>query len=85
MFSPTNKTLYIYYILSIQIGLHGLLKNEKIPTLNNVFLRGCNIKEFINCDRSKLLALLKWLLNCILDTCYFNLKYLLKNIYNETI
>ena len=55
-----NKTLYIYYILSIQIGLHGLFKNEKIPTLNNVFLRGGNIKKFINCDRSKLLALLKW-------------------------
>ena len=85
MFSPMNKTLNIYYILSIQIGLHGLFKNEKIPTLNNVFLRGGYIKEFINCDRSKLLALLKWLLNCILDTCFFNLKYLLKNIYNETI
>ena len=85
MFSPMNKTLYMYYILSIQIGLHGLFKNEKIPTLNNVFLQGCNIKEFINCDGSKLLALRKWLLNCILDTCYFNLKYLLKNLYNETI
>ena len=43
MFSPMNKTLYIYYILSIQIGLHGLFKNEKILTLNNVYPRGGNI------------------------------------------
>ena len=49
-------------------------KMEKNPILHNGSLRGCNIKEFVNCER----ALLKWLLNCILDTCYFNLKYLLK-------
>ena len=34
-------------------------KNEKIPTLHHVFPQGCNIKKFINCDRSKLLELLK--------------------------
>ena len=31
------------------------------------------------CDRSKLFAVLKWSVNCLLETCYFNLKYLLKN------
>ena len=37
------------------------------------------------CDRSKLFAVLEWSVNCILDTCYFNLKYVLKKLSNETI
>ena len=37
------------------------------------------------CDRSKLFAVLEWPLNCLLETCYFNLKYVLKKLSNETI
>ena len=32
------------------------------------------------CDRIKLFAVLEWSVNCLLETCYFNLKYVLKNI-----
>ena len=31
------------------------------------------------CDRSKLFAVLEWSVNCLLETYYFNLKYVLKN------
>ena len=37
------------------------------------------------CDRSKLFAVLDWSVNCLTETCYFNLKYVLKKISNETI
>ena len=37
------------------------------------------------CDRSKLFAVLEWSLNCLLETNYFNLKYVLKKLSNETI
>ena len=42
-----------------------------------------NSKSF--CDRSKLFAVLEWSVNCLLETCYFNLKYLLKKLSNQTI
>ena len=31
------------------------------------------------CDRSKLFAVLEWSVNCLLGSCYSNLKYALKN------
>ena len=37
------------------------------------------------CDRSKLFAVLEWSVNCLAETCYFNLKYLLRKLSNETI
>ena len=41
------------------------------------------------CDRSKLFAILKWSVNCLLETCYINLKYELKNyqmkIFNKIL
>ena len=37
------------------------------------------------CDRSKLSAVLEWSVNCLLETCYFDLKYVLTNLSNETI
>ena len=37
------------------------------------------------CNRSKLFAVLEWSVNCLLETCYFNLKYVLKKLSNETI
>ena len=37
------------------------------------------------CDKSKLIAALEWSVNCLLETCYLNLKYLLKKLSNETI
>ena len=30
------------------------------------------------CDRSKLFAVFEWSVNCLLEACYFNLKYVLK-------
>ena len=30
------------------------------------------------CDRSKLFAVLEWSVNCFSETCYFNLKFVLK-------
>ena len=37
------------------------------------------------CDRGKLFAVLEWSVNCPLETCYFNLKYVLIKLSNETI
>ena len=37
------------------------------------------------CDRSKLFAALEWSVNCLFETCYFNLKYVLKKLSNENI
>ena len=37
------------------------------------------------CDRSKLFAVLEWSVNCLSETCYFNLKYVFKKLSNETI
>ena len=39
--------------------------------------------SFSFCDRSKLFAVLEWSVNCLLETCYFNLKRLLKNYQNK--
>ena len=41
--------------------------------------------SFNSCDRSKLFEVLEWSVTCSLETCYFNLKYELKKISNETI
>ena len=30
------------------------------------------------CDRSKLFAVFEWSVNCLSETCYFNVKYVLK-------
>ena len=35
------------------------------------------------CDRSKMFKVLKWSVNCLLETCYFNLKHLLKKYQME--
>ena len=37
------------------------------------------------CDRNKLFAVCEWSVKCLLEICYFNLKYVLKKISNETI
>ena len=37
------------------------------------------------CDRSNLFAVLEWSVNCLSETCYFNLKYLLRKLSNETV
>ena len=37
------------------------------------------------CNRSLLFAVLEWSVNCLLEICYFNLKYALKKLSNETI
>ena len=39
--------------------------------------------SFSFCDRSKLFAVLEWSVNCLLETCYFNLKRLLKKYQNK--
>ena len=40
-------------------------------------------------DRSKLIAVLEWSVNCLLEICYINLKYELKNyqmkIFNKIL
>ena len=36
-------------------------------------------------DRSKLFAVLEWSVNFLLETCNYNLKYVLKKISTETI
>ena len=36
------------------------------------------------CGRGKLFAVWKWSINSLLDTCYFNQKYVLRSISNET-
>ena len=58
---------------SLQIGLHALFYMKRflqyIP-----FFRGWHIQQLITpeafCDRSKLFAVLKWSVNCLLETCY---------------
>ena len=45
-------------------------KMKIFPPYLTFYFEVLAIKEFINCDGMKLLALLKWLLNCIVDTCY---------------
>ena len=42
-------------------------------------------KSWSFCDRSKLFAVLEWSVNCHLEVCYLNLKYVLKKLSNETI
>ena len=37
------------------------------------------------CDKCKLFAVLEWSVNCLTETCYFNLKYFLRKLSNETI
>ena len=47
----------------------------------------CHIQQLITLrdfDRSKLFAVLNWSVNCVYDTCYFNLKYILRGLTNET-
>ena len=41
--------------------------------------------SFSFCNRSKLFAVLECLVNCLSETCYFNLKYVLKKLSNDTI
>ena len=36
------------------------------------------------CDRSKLFAVLEWSVHCLLETCYFYLKYVLKKYQMKT-
>ena len=71
---------------SIQIGLHAVFLNEKILTLCNVFFRVVTFNIlYLFCDRSNLFAVLEWSVNCLSETCYFNLKYLLRKLSNETV
>ena len=37
------------------------------------------------CGRSKLFAILEWSVNRLSETCFLNLKYVLRKILNETI
>ena len=37
------------------------------------------------CDRGKLFEVLEWPVNCLSETCFFNKKYVLKKLSNETI
>ena len=70
---------YIYDIVSIE--LHALFKNENTPILHNIFLRGCNIKEFIDCDRSKqAVSTFEMFIKSYFEYMLFNLKNLLRDI-----
>ena len=86
----------LYIHSSIAIILMG--KRELIALLNlsswclvmveRLFLampRGClQFVIVVSPDHTNLLFL-EWSVNCLLETCYFNLKYVLKKLSNETI
>ena len=76
---------------SLHIELHALFLNEKVLTVHNVvygllYLIAFNSLSF--CDNSKLFRVFEWSVNCILESCYFDLKiqiaiYKKKKLYNK--
>ena len=74
---------------SIHIGLHAVFFIMKRFLLYITFSSGSSYSTAYNswsfCDRNKLFAVLEWSVNCLSETSYFNLKYILKKISNETI
>ena len=73
---------------SIQIELHAEFKMKRF-LLYITFSSGSSYSTAYNswsfCNRSLLLAVLEWAVNCLSEICYFNLKYALKKLSNETI